>query len=819
MAALLLAVEIPGVVETLRRPDPGFQLRQNTVMVVDETGPARDLPLQPGDRVLSFGGRSISSYADFLAALHGRSAGETVSLEVERGQEAARHELRLAPKEMADRIYGLLLSAVAIAFLFLGFVTYYRRDDELGHAFYLTCLLLAYPFLDLPTSSNPTIMRVLEGFRDALLGFMPAVLLRFLLIFPEGAETTRRRYRRHRLLLIPPAVLAPLHFWSHFAGDDPLSHRLVTGLLAATALLFAVYVVGGIVVFARKIRRRDRWVLWTKLRLALLGLVVGLVPLIVVTLLRQFTPTEDFLIDRGVVLLLPLVPASFSMAMLRTGAIDLADIQRQLAMASIAFAPSVILAVVVPWVAPQRLAATGDSLLFAVLLIGIPGLSLVSRIPQRLGTRLVDTLLDPDLEETRRRAAAIAQRLNAGKSQLEIAEDFAAGLIRLLSARRVSVYGHEEGQLHLLADRSIVEDLPAAFDSFSDEIPLVRRSIEQRELLLVDELLQTNTHALDEVSRGWLDRSDAAILFPLESSGAVVGLGTMSGPAGRSRYSSAQLFHLQSLSTLAGAALENARLHDEELAHERVRTELALAHEIQQRLLPQEGIDDPRFEVCGRTRSCREVGGDLFDHFRLSDGRLVCAVADASGKGVPASLLISGVRTAIRETVRPGLPLEEALAHINRQVHETTSVGHFIAAMVAILEPDSGQLEYCVAGIEPPLWVRIRHGRLERLTRGGPILGVDPDARFRSGVVRMAPGDQLLVYSDGLVDQENSSGDPFGAKRLEGVALSDPSRSAQELLEVTFGAVREFRTEESVDDTTLLVLRRAQASVAGTNSA
>jgi sigma-B regulation protein RsbU (phosphoserine phosphatase) len=194
-------------------------------------------------------------------------------------------------------------------------------------------------------------------------------------------------------------------------------------------------------------------------------------------------------------------------------------------------------------------------------------------------------------------------------------------------------------------------------------------------------------------------------------------------------------------------------------------------------------------------------------------------VADASGKGVPASLLISGLRTSIRETVRPGLSLADAVSHINRAVHETTQVGHFIAAFLGVYDPRTGELEYCVAGIESPFWVRPRHGRVERLHRGGPVLGIEPDAHFRSGIVTLEPGDRVLAYSDGVTDQVDSSEEPFGADRLQTIARSEDSGDAKQLLEAVFRALQAFRGDEIVDDTTLLILRRSRNSSVGMKSA
>jgi sigma-B regulation protein RsbU (phosphoserine phosphatase) len=257
-------------------------------------------------------------------------------------------------------------------------------------------------------------------------------------------------------------------------------------------------------------------------------------------------------------------------------------------------------------------------------------------------------------------------------------------------------------------------------------------------------------------------------------------------------------------------------LHEQDLQRERVRTELELAAKIQERLLPEGDLVAGCLEISGRTVSCREVGGDLYDHFRLNDGRVVVAVSDAVGKGIPASLLTSGVRTAVREKIGPGLDLGEAMASINRHVHGMTTTGHFIALFAAILDARDGLMEYCVAGAEPALW--LRDGRPnEWLNRGGPVLGIDPDARYPCGIVRLSPGDLVIPYSDGAVDEEDADEEPFGREGLLKAVTEVKKRSSAEIRDHILNRIQAYAAaEEAVDDTTLVVIRRLRAAAGGT---
>jgi len=307
---------------------------------------------------------------------------------------------------------------------------------------------------------------------------------------------------------------------------------------------------------------------------------------------------------------------------------------------------------------------------------------------------------------------------------------------------------------------------------------------------------------VDPDSRRLLDATDAVLLCPLVAGGEAIGVLAVGPTEDGGGYGSLELYHVELLARQAAASLDNALLHETDLQRERVQVELELAREIQANLLPEESLVRDDIEVHARMDPSLEVGGDLYDFFALEDGRIVLAVADAAGKGVPASLLGSGIRTALREVVRPGVDGAEALSGLNRDVLGMTGDRHFVALFLGLYTPATGVLEYGAAGIEPPLWVRANEGRVERLTRGGPVLGVSPTARYQTGLVRLAPGDTVLAFSDGLVDEDDAEEEPFGYDRLAALAQEEARRPAPELLEALLQA-----DGDSTDDRTLLVLR------------
>lgn len=815
LVPLLVALEVPGVVELLQRPELGWKLRQTTVMVVEPRGPAADAGVQVGDRVTALGGEPVESWADVRAALARHRPGDVLGLALLRDGDTASVEIAAERPSFDGLVLTLSMRLSALTFLFLGFITYLRRDDALGRTFFVTCVLLAFPFLDLPSLADRMWMRTLIGVRDGAQVLLGAFLLRFLLIFPEGASVRPDLYVRQRWILAPAVALVPLHIASAFAPRASARSGFETMLLAATTLIFVGYVVAAVVVFARKVRRRDRWVRGSKLRLASLGMGAGVLPLTLAALARWLAPTHALPVDEWAVLMLPLVPASFSFALLRSGAMDLATLTRQLFLAMFVAGPVVLLA----WVGAGELAehvvpAARPAVYGAVLAtLVVAGITL--RGPLRFVARGVDRALYPERRRVRALADRIGRTLTERREPAPLIDHFVADMKELVETEMVLVLEPHD-------DRWIPTDAhPEGFDDLSidGDTSLVEWIVRSREIVVLDPERVDADPRFGPTARAWRQRADAHVVAPLVVAGEVTALLALGGRVGDRDYGALHLYHIDHLCRQAGAALQNARLHEEDLQRERMRTELTLAKEIQEQLLPAAPLEVDGLTVCGRTVSSRSVGGDLHDHFVLSDGRVVMVVADASGKGIPASLLTSGVRTAMRETIRPDLGLDEAIAHVNRHVHGMTHVGNFVALFCAVIDPNDGLTEYCVAGIEPPLWVRTANPRAERLTRGGAVLGVDPNATFHVGTICLAPGDTLVAYSDGVIDEEDVEGDEFGTDRLVALLGNADALDPGELLTTIFDRVKGHAGGEPVDDTTVVVARRSAEVRMGTKRA
>jgi sigma-B regulation protein RsbU (phosphoserine phosphatase) len=255
----------------------------------------------------------------------------------------------------------------------------------------------------------------------------------------------------------------------------------------------------------------------------------------------------------------------------------------------------------------------------------------------------------------------------------------------------------------------------------------------------------------------------------------------------------------------AAAAIETARLHKEAIEKERIERELELAATIQRQILPRDLPEVPGIEIAARNRPTRQVGGDYYDVFPLSRGRLAFLVADVSGKGVPAALLVSTVHAAVHLQLDEAKTVAELVGRIDRHLQKYAATRKFLTCFFGLIEPDSGTLRYVSAGHNPAL-LRRRSGAIEQIRATGVPLGMFPNAAWREETVVMEPGDLLCVYSDGITEALNSADEEFGMERLSRLLSAEPPAR---VCDAVFDAVSAFAGDTSqYDDQTLLLLRR-----------
>jgi serine phosphatase RsbU (regulator of sigma subunit) len=253
------------------------------------------------------------------------------------------------------------------------------------------------------------------------------------------------------------------------------------------------------------------------------------------------------------------------------------------------------------------------------------------------------------------------------------------------------------------------------------------------------------------------------------------------------------------------------RRRQAELA-ERQRDELAneieLAAEVQQGILPRSIPQVPGFDFAARMYPAKIVAGDYYGFIEFPAGEIAVVVADVSGKGVAAGLLMPSIEVALRMDAARFSSTSGLLQTFNNVVCQITGGHRFISLFYGKLSPQSHSLEYTNAGHNPPLVIRAGTDP-SPLDKGGPVLGVLPNSHYESEKITLRQGDILVLYTDGAVEAENPAGEQYSAERLSRTVGLQLQRSASELIETIYTSAIQFRKTTSLaDDLTFVLLKK-----------
>jgi serine phosphatase RsbU (regulator of sigma subunit) len=267
---------------------------------------------------------------------------------------------------------------------------------------------------------------------------------------------------------------------------------------------------------------------------------------------------------------------------------------------------------------------------------------------------------------------------------------------------------------------------------------------------------------------------------------------------------------LEALAREASSVLDNARLVMRERDRQRMEQELSIARDIQQALLPKGFRQLPYTHVGGVNKPCLEVGGDYFDLMELGPTKTAFVIADVSGKGLGAALVMAMLQGNFSGMAMGSEPAT-VCAHVNRFICDRSGVHRYATLFFGLLDA-GGSVEYINAGHPPPLL--IRNGKVDvALPASSLPLGLLPEAEFQLTSFQLQPGDTLVFYTDGITEAIDKHNEQYGIERLQEVVERHPGASIEKLQQVILDAVFEFsRGAYQADDLTLLMLNYVGAT-------
>ncbi len=781
-----------ATIELPRQAYTGMAVLSDRVMSVDPGSPAERAGIRADDRIREFAPSSglPGATLDPRARLR---PGEPVVLTRVRAGRA--EPVWLAPEALPDpeRRLRTGLLVVAAGFLVLGSWVWTERRDRLTRVFWLLCAAFAVVLAGTPSGGGPWAHRGFELVALAAQLALPALFVHFFSLFPVPPPSGRMPAIAR---VFGTAALVLAAGWAVMLGSPAAIAGLYDALVVASGVLLAAGVLAGLALFLAAFARHPDRDARRRLRVALLGTLLGAAPFAIVVGSRSLAPGVAVPGERWSVLATLLVPASFAWAIAVHRVFDFRVALRAItALGAAVLAAFGLFALAgalgpygLPQLAPGALGAAVTALLFVS-----------TRVPavrgaiSRLGARVVP------IEEERAlatwRSPVAADRDRPEDAVLESACEAVMVALRLDGCGAVRRVGaHARTVAHAGAAHRV--ELGPGFLAAA-----ARRAGPGTPHTL--DLPEEEREALEQAGVHW------TLGVPGEPPPAALLLGRrLAGPW----LDEHERRDLARFAEHLAVAIENAELRREARSRGALNRALEVAHDIQVRRLPRRAPLFPTLDCAAASLSSEAVGGDFYDFVHEGPRAFTLAVGDAAGHGVPAALVQTGVQAHFRDAVARARGPAEVLASLNTQLVSLEQPEKFMGLLCARVDVAAGTVRIANAGLMPPL-LRRADGRIEELAASGLLLGVSPEARYDSTAVELGPGDVLVAFTDGLTEAARG-GRMFGPDGVRRVLAAHAHRRAGDLVEELMHAARAW-SDETLDDLTVVVLKQLAPAAGG----
>ncbi len=784
--------------------------RALVVNSVQTNGPAERAGLRPGDRIVAVNGVRIENESSTDAIWTRSKPGDAVELTIERPGEAAPivlHAVFRARHREGPALAGRIATTYPVPFVLVGLAALFLRIED-PHVWLLALLFGSFPsspgFPSGLSAVPATAREFLITGRNLLVSVFGPLFYSFFAVFPARSPMDRRwpwlkwaALPAGLSLAIPPwrasglRPLPPLPVLLGEAVARRIPFLFVVGLLALGLVSLGTNFFGNP---DEQARRKIRVMFWA----TLVGMIPGSVHAGLVNLTNLQPPPWLSVVA---VMFSFLVPLGFAYAVVKHRVLDIPLLLKRSArylmvqrgftflLSGLSLALMLVLARLAPAEAP-----------LGVALGAVFGVTLFwggSRLHQKVSAK-IDRVFFRGAYDARLLLEDLAEKSRTTTARDELAQLLYRHLNEALHPSFLFVY-LRDGEGRLVAEAG---DAPRELE----QLPADRRPRDAA----------ASSACIWEIPEGAAEDSVFSSLHPecavqmLGSDGALAGLLVLGARLSEEPYSGEDKRLLASVASQAGTALDNIRLGEQIAAkieaERRTAREMEIARQVQLRLLPQRTPELRTLEVAARCIQARSVGGDYYDFLDFGESRAGLVLADVSGKGVHAALLVANLQASLRSlaaamTDDPARMLEQ----VNRTLWSSTAAQHYATMFFAIYNDAVRELIYSNCGHNPPMLVR-QGGAVERLEATATVVGLFERWICDTGRVRMAPGDLLAVFSDGVSEAMRGE-EEFGEARLLEALRSEIGRPAGEMVERILAQVQEFSAGVLSDDLTLLIAR------------
>lgn len=806
-----------------------FNDGRKTVRAVLPDSPAARAGLQPGDRVVSANGRIIRTLSDWTVVRVNLDAGHAAPLKIERDGREFETELTLMQSSWKDwsSREGMVLLMVRVAqliTLILAIVIAFSRPYELinrvGGWFLATVATMSFllPYGMASTWRElPTVVGAFLWIPLFSTTVFAPLLFTFFSIFPHRLFRARWVWL---LVWLPVLFSLPsrAHYYYTMIYRPDRVPTEPDWILTATNFIAPVYVFAGLVALIVNYRNLQEANEKRRVRVLVAGSIVGWLGALILMsyywgpasrLVAAFYFSPAFILP---VILFLLFPISFAYVVVKHRVMEIPVLLRRSARYLLvqrgfivfifllsAGATFLFINIFSTFVQPDsesRAAGIALGVGFGMLLAWV-GAQAERRITERIDRAFFRSAYD-----ARQILEDLAEKARTAVDRAELASLLAQHLNQALHPDSLAIY------LESSDGRLIVEGGPevSAPETLSLRQFVLAELVERSEAWDVS-IEERARAALSEV--GAMEAEWLVPVFGREA--RLVGVIALGAKLSEEPYSSEDKRLLASAANQVGMAIESIRMAEQMAdrieVERRSEREMEIAKAVQTKLFPQRMPPLETLEYVGGCIQARAVGGDYYDFLDLGPGRLAFVLADISGKGISAALLMANLQANLRsQSALATEDLSKLLCAVNRLFYESTAPEHYATLFFATYEDDTRALRYVNCGHNPPLVVRAT-GEVNRLEATATVVGLFDRWSCETGEVRLEPGDTLVAYSDGVTEATSDDGGEFGEARLIETLQAKRCQSVVSLHEEVVAAVKDFSSGEQGDDITLVAVR------------
>jgi sigma-B regulation protein RsbU (phosphoserine phosphatase) len=325
-----------------------------------------------------------------------------------------------------------------------------------------------------------------------------------------------------------------------------------------------------------------------------------------------------------------------------------------------------------------------------------------------------------------------------------------------------------------------------------------------------DEIPEEDSDIIEEEEKRWALQTGISITVPMISRGEQVGILSIGKKKNNEDFNGDDLEIFHEAAQHTALALQNIKLQSEHLEKKRLDKELEVARNIQTQLMPRQIPGIEGLQVHGEYKPCFEVGGDYFDVIPIDEQKTALVIADVSGKGAGAALLMSNLQASLRMAISVALPLKEIVYKINNIIFENSLPSQFITFFIGVWDQQSKSLLYINAGHNPPFILRTNN-RIKKLSTTGIALGIKENQAYKCQSTNLTTNEILVIYTDGIEEFFNHQLEAFGVERMIHTFKENKRLHPKEIIQKLFNELKDFAGGKEAyhcDDLTIIVAKR-----------